>query len=54
MKTSWTLEIKEDPETGELILEFPKDLLETAGWAEGDTLIWTDQGDGSWELAKKR
>jgi hypothetical protein len=52
-KTSWTLEVEEDPETGDSILKFPEDLLETAGWKEGDTLNWTDLGDGSWQLSKK-
>ena len=53
-KTTWTLEVQEDPDSGELILEFPPELLSQAGWSEGDTLIWKDQGDGSWELTKKR
>lgn len=52
-KNSWTLEVQEDPETGDAILEFPPELLEQAGWKEGDTLVWTDMGDGSWQLAKK-
>ena len=50
---SWTLEVKEDPVTGDCMLEFPPELLEQAGWQEGDTLTWTDRGDGSWELSKK-
>lgn len=48
----WTLTVQEDPETGDAILEFPPELLEKAGWREGDTLKWTDQGDGSWILTK--
>lgn len=52
-KTSWTLEVEEDPETGDAILKFPDDLLETAGWKEGDTLEWKDLGDGTWQLSKK-
>ena len=50
---SWTLTVEEDPETGDAILQFPPDLLEVAGWKEGDTLEWIDQGDGSWQLKKK-
>jgi hypothetical protein len=53
MKTSWVLEVQEDPETGDAILEFPPELLEQAGWKEGDTLIWEDMGNGSWGLSKK-
>ena len=50
---SWTITVEEDPETGDLILPFPEDLLKETGWSEGDTLTWTDQGDGSWSLEKK-
>jgi bifunctional DNA-binding transcriptional regulator/antitoxin component of YhaV-PrlF toxin-antitoxin module len=50
---SWTLDVQEDPETGDGILEFPPELLEAAGWKEGDTLTWTDMGNGSWSLSKK-
>jgi hypothetical protein len=50
---SWTLEVQQDPETGDAILEFPPDLLETAGWKEGDVLTWTDLGNGSWSLEQK-
>jgi len=52
-KVSWTIEVQEDPETGDAILEFPPDLLANAGWKEGDTLEWNDNGDGSWSLTKK-
>lgn len=52
-QNKWTLEVQEDPETGDCILQFPPELLEAAGWKEGDTLIWNDQGDGSWSLTKK-
>jgi uncharacterized membrane protein (UPF0127 family) len=53
MTNKWTLDVKEDPETGDAILEFPQDLLEQAEWKEGDTLKWTDLGNGSWSLTKK-
>lgn len=47
--TTWILEIQEDPETGDLFLEFPPDLLESQGWSEGTVLAWgvTDDGDVS-------
>ena len=50
---SWTISVEEDAETGDLILPLPQDLLEQAGWKEGDTLEWQDRGDGSWSLLKK-
>jgi hypothetical protein len=53
-KRSWTLEVQEDPETGDAILEFPPELIETTGWQEGDTLTWTDLGNGSWSLTKQQ
>lgn len=49
---SWTLTVEEDPETGDAILQFPPDLLEAVGWKEGDSLEWSDNGDGSWSLKK--
>ena len=53
MNKSWTLEVKEDTETGDAILEFPDDLMQEAGWKEGDTLEWIDNKDGSWTMKKK-
>ena len=52
-RTSWTLTVEEDPKTGDSILNFPEDLLESAGWKEGDTIEWIDLKDGSWQLKKK-
>ena len=49
---NWTVNVEEDPETGDLILPLPPDLLEEAGWKEGDSLNWIDQKDGSWRLEK--
>ena len=49
----WTLEVQVDPETGDQILEFPDDLMESAGWKEGDVLEWIDNKNGSWTLRKK-
>jgi bifunctional DNA-binding transcriptional regulator/antitoxin component of YhaV-PrlF toxin-antitoxin module len=54
MKTQWTLQIEEDPKTGDGILTFPTDLLEYTGWKEGDVIEWTDLQNGSWQLAKKQ
>ena len=51
--STWTLTVEEDPENGDCILTFPPDLLEQAGWKEGDILEWKDRGDGSWLLEKR-
>lgn len=50
---SWTITVEEDPNNPEeLILPLPEDLLKEAGWAEGDTLNWTDNNNGTWSLKK--
>lgn len=51
--SSWTLTVAKDPENDDnMILEFPDDLLQAAGWKAGDTLEWVDNKDGSWILRK--
>jgi hypothetical protein len=51
--TRWTVTVGEaDDGSGDLILPLPQDLLDLQGWVEGDTLTWTDMGDGSWSLTK--
>jgi hypothetical protein len=52
MKKHWEITVEEDPETGELILPLPQELLDTQGWKEGDELDWTDNGDGTWSITK--
>lgn len=46
------LTVQEDPQTGDLFLELPEELLEEMGWKEGDTLSWTSGDNGSWLLRK--
>jgi len=48
----WTVTVEEDPETGELILPLPADLLTTQGWVDGDTLEWKEGENGEWYLSK--
>ncbi len=43
----WTLPVTEDPETGDMLLEFPDDVLEAVGWKIGDTIEWDLQMDGT-------
>jgi hypothetical protein len=50
--TKWTITVEEDPETGDLILPLPQDMLNLQGWVEGDELEWIDNKDGSWSLRK--
>ncbi len=53
MNNKWTITLEEDPETKELVMPFPPDLLAQVGWDFGDTIIWKDEGNGSWTLTKK-
>lgn len=43
---------QEDPETGDLILTLPPELLDRMGWKEGDTLNWQQTEEGGWILSK--
>lgn len=52
MSKHWTIKLEEDTETGDLILPFTDDILQEAGWKEGDTLEWIDNQNGSWTLKK--
>ena len=37
---TWTVTLVEDPDTGELLLPFPPDMLAQVGWDFGDTIQW--------------
>ena len=49
--TSHLIEVKEDPLTGDLYLEFPPEMLEGLGWKENDELIW-EQNEIGWTIRK--
>jgi bifunctional DNA-binding transcriptional regulator/antitoxin component of YhaV-PrlF toxin-antitoxin module len=53
MSKSWTITLEDDPETGDLIMPLSVEILESAGWKEGDTLEWIDNENGTWSLRKK-
>ena len=44
---------QEDPETGELILPIPPELMQQMGWKEGDTLDFDLDDQGRWVISKK-
>lgn len=50
---SWTITLEEDPETGDLVLPFTDEILQTVGWKEGDVVEWIDNKDGTWTLVKQ-
>ena len=53
MNTKLTITLEEDPDSGDLVLPFPEDMLEELGWKEGDTLDFKSNDDGSFSITKK-
>jgi len=51
-ENSWTLIVKEDTETKDLVLELPRELMEKVGWNIGDTLEWSNEENETWQLKK--
>lgn len=49
----YTAILEQDPDTGELVMPFPPELLSQMGWDFGDTLVWEDNHDGSFTITKK-
>lgn len=43
----------EQDDNGDLILPLTDEILASVGWKIGDTIVWTDNGDGSWTMSKK-
>jgi hypothetical protein len=48
----WRLPVEVDGLTGDCLVTFPDDLLESANLKEGDQVQWIDREDGSFELRK--
>lgn len=48
----WTVNIEEDPDTGDLLLPFPEDMLTSMGWQEGDILSWNIDENNNITLTK--
>lgn len=42
----------QENEDGEYYIEFSEEILAAAGLNPGDTVKWTDNGDGSWSITK--
>lgn len=49
---SYEVITSEDPETGDILLPIPQELLTKMGWKEGDTLNWNADDMGRWVLTK--
>lgn len=46
------VEVEIDPETNEYILPLGEELCAEMGWVVGDTILWTDNKDGTWSIRK--
>jgi hypothetical protein len=54
MTNKWTIDLEEAEDgSGDLVMPLPQELLDSAGWKEGDNLTWKDLGNGSWSLTKQ-
>lgn len=51
MENKWILETKEDSD-GNIVIDLPEDLLEQAGWKEGDTIKFDKKEDGTIIMTK--
>lgn len=51
--TVWFGEVDEDPETGNLYMTIPMELIKALGWEFGDKLSWKVEPEGDVSLAKK-
>lgn len=49
---TWTITVEQDPETGDIVLPLPEEMLKIQGWKEGDEFEWEDNKDGSWSIKK--
>lgn len=53
--TRWIVQLEEDPETGDLVMPFPPELLTELGWGVGDTLTWeVEDNNPTFKLTKKK
>ena len=52
-ETTWIVELEEDPETGDIIMPLPDELIESQGWAIGDVLEW-DVNEETGEISLRK
>jgi|TARA_B100001094_G_scaffold2109_1_gene1876 hypothetical protein len=53
VNNTYTVKVEEDPDSKDLVLPIPTELLNQMGWDFGDDLVWSDNFDGTFTLAKK-
>lgn len=52
-QTHWIVELEEDPESGDLMMPLPPEMLKDLGWNIGDTLTWKIDETGEISLTKQ-
>ena len=52
MLQTWTTELIEDPDTKEILLTFPEDLIKELEWEEGTLLCWSITTDNKLMFVK--
>ena len=50
----YTVPVQYDEATAEHLIELPIEMLEELGWIVGDTVVWSDNKDGSWTISRKK
>ena len=53
MQKSFTVELKQDPNSEDLLLDLPQEIVNQLQLKEGDTLQWNESGNGGFILSKK-
>lgn len=48
----YTVKLEMDPETMDLVLPLPEEILQEMGLGLGDLFEWIDNKDGTWTLRK--
>lgn len=50
--TTYQVKLELDPETMDLVLPVPDEILQEMGWGLDDKLEWIDNNDGTFTLRK--
>lgn len=51
--TTYEVIIQEDPDTGEILLPIPPELMARMGWSEGDEFDFSQDADGHIVITKR-
>jgi hypothetical protein len=52
MNQHWTVTVEAVPDSDDVMITLPEEILADKGWKEGDTIRWIDNKDGSWTLER--